>query len=724
MSSMTIFKRRPGLGTMVLIGFFLGIACGLFFGELASVLNTLGRAYVRLLQMAIVPYIMVSLIAGLGRLTPSQASRIALWGGVVLLLILSVGMVLMLMVPLAYPDWEAASYFSSSLLSSPEKVDFVELYISANPFDSLANTVVPAVVLFSLVMGVAVMISERKGPLLDLLASLDEALINITHFVVKLAPIGIFAIAANAAGTLDLTAFDKLQVFVWSYLLLWAILFFILLPGLLVALTPLRYTEIFSAFRISFITAFVTGSVLVVLPMLIEEIRKLLKTHKIADEETDAAVNVLIPTTFNFPSVAMLLVLSFILFSAWYSGTPLPLDQYPSLASVGLFVAFGGSNIALPFLLGMFRLPADMFELFLVANVITNFFFMALAAMNLVVLTLLAMFLIKGRISIRPVPAFILLAILFVGTPILLKGTGMLIDDLIAYEYDGYQNFISRELSTNKVEVRDINYQSNLPINDSLEPRLSRIKSDGVLRVGHSPDSLPWAFRNEQGDAVGYDIELLHHLAIDLGVNIEIMRVNVAEVSHALASGQIDIYASGMIIDAGLEGSFDISQPYTQITLGLLVEDYRRQEFETSAGLQDLNGLSIAVLQSPLLLRALEIALPEVDLVQTDSPRDFLQGNLNNVDALVMSAEAASAWTLVYPEFSVVIPTTSKSTFPIVFGLAKSDEAFLKYINIWIQATSSLGLMDRSYQHWILGQDTLSQQPRWSIIRNVLHWLD
>jgi hypothetical protein len=67
--------------------------------------------------------------------------------------------------------------------------------------------------------------------------------------------------------------------------------------------------------------------------------------------------------------------LSYTLFSGWYIGAPLPLDRYPIFATVSLFVAFGGSNIALPFLLDMFRFPADMFELFLVANVITNFFF-------------------------------------------------------------------------------------------------------------------------------------------------------------------------------------------------------------------------------------------------------------------------------------------------------------------------------------------------------------
>jgi Na+/H+-dicarboxylate symporter len=159
---MAITSYRPGLGALVLTGLALGIVCGLFFGDMATVLNPIGRAYVRLLQMAIVPYITVSLIAGLGRLTPQQASRIALWGGLVLLLILIVGMVLVLLVPLAYPDWEAANYFSSSLVSSSSSVDFVSLYISANPFYALANTVVPAIVLFSIVMGVAVMRSERK----------------------------------------------------------------------------------------------------------------------------------------------------------------------------------------------------------------------------------------------------------------------------------------------------------------------------------------------------------------------------------------------------------------------------------------------------------------------------------------------------------------------------------------------------------------------------------
>ncbi len=717
-------KRRPGLGTLVLVGFILGVICGLFFGELAAVLSPIGRAYVRLLQMAIIPYIMVSLIAGLGRLTPQQASRIAIWGGAVLMLILSSGMILMLLIPLAFPNWEAANYFSSSLLSEPQEVDFVSLYISANPFDSLANTVVPAIVLFSLIMGVAVMQSESKKPLLALLTSLDEALMNITRFVVKLAPVGIFAISANAAGTLDITAFDKLQVYVWGYLLLWALLFFALLPGLLIGLTPITYKEIFTAFRIPFITSFVTGSVLVVLPMMIEEIRRILETHDIADDETEATVDVLIPTTFNFPSVAMLLVLSFVLFSGWYSGNPVPLASYPQFAITGLFVAFGGSNIALPFLLDMFRLPADMFQLFLVANVITNLFFMALSAMNLAVITLLAIFFIKRRISPRPKILLTLLGLLFVVAPLMLKGMGSLIENTIAYEYRGYSEFVSRGLTGTRVMVRNNTYQEDLTEVDFTRSRLESIKTSGWLRVGHSSDALPWAFHNKDGEAVGYDIELLHGLASSLEVGLEITKVEQKQVAQALASGQIDIYASGMTIDVGLLGGFDVSKPYAEATLGLLVPDHRRKEFQNLNRSSTLDDYTIAVLGSPLLENALNNLMPGTEVLSIESPREFLRGNQEKIDAIIMSAEAASAWTLIYPQFSVVVLRSGRTSVPIVFALPLQDEKFADYINIWISASSSLGIMDQAYEHWILGRNTDTRQARWSVIRDLLHWVD
>jgi len=70
------------------------------------------------------------------------------------------------------------------------------------------------------------------------------------------------------------------------------------------------------------------------------------------------------------------------------------------------------------------------------------------------------------------------------------------------------------------------------------------------------------------------------------------------------------------------------------------------------------------------------------------------------------------------------LPSPARTTILIVFALPGSDEAFEKYVNIWIQISKSLGVMDLAYEHWILGRDRAAQQPRWSVIRDALYWVD
>ena len=71
-------KRPRSLSIKTLIGLSLGAACGLFLGEPCGKLQILGDAFVGLLQMTVLPYISLSLIASLGRLTAQQASRLVI----------------------------------------------------------------------------------------------------------------------------------------------------------------------------------------------------------------------------------------------------------------------------------------------------------------------------------------------------------------------------------------------------------------------------------------------------------------------------------------------------------------------------------------------------------------------------------------------------------------------------------------------------------------------
>ena len=69
---------RPPLSLSIktLIGLLLGLAAGIFFGEPCGNLQGFGRAFVGLLQMTVLPYVSLSLIVSVGRLTPPQAARL------------------------------------------------------------------------------------------------------------------------------------------------------------------------------------------------------------------------------------------------------------------------------------------------------------------------------------------------------------------------------------------------------------------------------------------------------------------------------------------------------------------------------------------------------------------------------------------------------------------------------------------------------------------------
>ena len=54
------------LGLLILIGIILGTAVGLFLGDYASVLSPIGDAFVGLLQMTVLPYITLALMANIG----------------------------------------------------------------------------------------------------------------------------------------------------------------------------------------------------------------------------------------------------------------------------------------------------------------------------------------------------------------------------------------------------------------------------------------------------------------------------------------------------------------------------------------------------------------------------------------------------------------------------------------------------------------------------------
>jgi len=106
--------------------------------------------------------------------------------------------------------------------------------------------------------------------------------------------------------------------------------------------------------------------------------------------------------------------------------------------------------------------------------------------------------------------------------------------------------------------------------------------------------------------------------------------------------------------------------------------------------------------------------------VQFSNP--YFEGKHPDVDAFLMPAEHASGWTLLHPEFTVVVPKPDPIKVPTAFGVALGADDFTQLINEWIVYATNIGMIDRSYEYWITGQGAEIKQPRWSILKDVLGW--
>lgn len=706
----------------VILGLVLGIMVGLFFGEAAGRLKILGDAYVRLLQMTVVPYVLVSLIGGVGQLQPDHARRLGSVGGGLVLFLWGLSLIALLALPLGYPEWEAGSFFSTTLVAERAQFDPLLLYIPANPFYSLANTVLPAVVVFSILAGVALIMVPDKAGLLKGLDNLIQTLMRMTNWVVKLTPFGIFAIAASAAGTMRPEALEKLQVYLWVYFLVWILFTFVVLPMLVARATPLSFGDVLRRARTAMVTAIATGSVLVVLPMIAESCKDLLRERGLDEPDSRSTVDVLVPTAYSFPSVGTLLGLGFILFAAWYGGTPLAPDQYPGFLLMGMLSAFGQMAVALPFLLDLFRLPADLFQLYLLGSVITGRLATGLAAMHGVVISLLGAAAILGVLSWRKLlqVAAIGLGLIFVFQALL----GFLLTALIPYEYRGEDQFVSMRVQGPAVEVVD--YQMQRPPvlgpSDRNRDRLSVIQDRGSLRVAYPADRLPFAYRNKFGETVGFDMELILRMAHDMRVSLEVVRVDREEIPELLHSGAADLAVGGLSIIPERAETIAYSNPYSHHTVGFLVRDHDRNRFNSLAKLRALSDLTIAMPSNRYFEGPVAEWLPRAEVVELDTPRNFLRGELPEIEGMLTSAEAGGAWTLIYPSFSIAIPADLSFRLPIAFGLPQGQPDWLNFVNSWIALADSSSTIDRAFERWVLGRNLGSESPRWSIMQDVLGW--
>ncbi|WP_286268878.1 cation:dicarboxylate symporter family transporter [Thalassotalea hakodatensis] len=698
------------LAAKILIAMFLGLAFGSQYTMHTSI-DSIANGFVMLLQMTALPYIALALIVGIGGLSPAKAKSTLRFSVLVLLGFISISVFFILLTSIAFPDWENASFYSASTIKPQPEFSFVELFIPANPFSAFANGVIPAVVLFSLLVGVGLMTIKGKRHTLLVLTSLQTSLANIASLVMKLAPIGIFCIGYRAAATLDPSLLEGLTVYIVTTVILVILLGFIIFPATVAIITPFSYRQTVNICRVAMITAFATGSFFAVLPAIIEHTKKALAELEGCPPEVAKIPGIIVPIVFSLPVGGKLLALLFTLFSAWLSGAYISTDDYFNLIIFGVPQLFSNATVAIPSLLELFNVSSAMFELFLVAENLIIGRLSALLSVSFAVcfpLIIACHFAKRNQIKWRYlIRNSIVIPLIAIASFMVLKVSF----EQLSLQYQGYDKFIQRDLIFTTTPSRYLTEpEENISDTASSSDVLTRIQQRGFIRVGYFRDDLPYSFHNDKGKLVGHDIEIINLLAADLNVDIEYVRIFHHQTKSLLASGYLDITTGIPVIPDNMK-QFTLTKPYSTQPIALLVKSERREEFTHWQKILDNNKLIIGIPETFFYKDKVQQSFVTTTAWEISTPRLFFKEKYQHIDAMLFGAAAASGWTLLHPDYTVVVPKPVRPPIFMAFPINRYDHDFEQFMANWIAMKKQNGTLSIIFDYWIEGKKASPSMP-------------
>jgi Na+/H+-dicarboxylate symporter len=205
------------LWVRILGGVALGAATGLalvqfgpqygFDGKaIAESMKPIGDTFVQAIRMLVVPLIFTTLVAGVCAL--EDVKRLGSIGIKALVLFtvttffavsLGIGLALVIQ-PGVGIDISTAT--PRDLVEAPDAMQRVLAIIPANIVKAFAETEVLAIILFSILFGIGILMAGEKGqPVAKLFEGASEAMLNVTKIIMEFAPFGVFALVAWVVGT-------------------------------------------------------------------------------------------------------------------------------------------------------------------------------------------------------------------------------------------------------------------------------------------------------------------------------------------------------------------------------------------------------------------------------------------------------------------------------------------------------------------------------------------
>lgn len=261
----------------------LGVVLGIIFKENILFLDTVGKAYMSLIKMIVVPLVVTSLITSIVRLENLDTLKsIGLKTFTVLLGTTGAAAFIGIIVASSLNFGQGLRFIGAENFKAREIPGFSKVLIDMLPSNPLAaiveNKIIP-IVIFSMFVAIALVIEdninkEKAKPFKDFILSAYDIVLRITKMVLRIIPYGVFALIATAAAK---NGMDTLMSLIWVILAVYIAAFlqflFVYTPliSFVARMNPLKFFKgIFPAQVVAFTSQSSYGTLPVTIKSLVE----------------------------------------------------------------------------------------------------------------------------------------------------------------------------------------------------------------------------------------------------------------------------------------------------------------------------------------------------------------------------------------------------------------------------------------------------------------------
>ena len=284
-------RFKISLTTQILIATVAGIVFGSLVGPWAANLAFIGNIFLRLIQMSVVLLVMTAVAGAVGSGDGQDVGKMGFhtFKWIIIFTIISAGLgviLSMVMKPGVGIDISQAAGVAKQSVKSASLQDTILNFVPTNVVQSMAEGAMVPCIVFALFFGVAMGSYARQSgnrTVVDWINGINGTITAIIKIVMKVAPIGIFCLLANVAGSTGFKVIIPMLKFLLLLLIGDAIQFLLYTP-LTGFLTKTRSSRMPKKFAKMSIMAVTTTSGAICLPTKIEdEVTKFGVSRKVAD---------------------------------------------------------------------------------------------------------------------------------------------------------------------------------------------------------------------------------------------------------------------------------------------------------------------------------------------------------------------------------------------------------------------------------------------------------